>query len=157
MYGRERADVALSPEALQVLTTYEWPENVRELRVCIERAIRTVASDVIGPELLSAALRDAPAEVTEPHRDLTPTPRASRATHGTHLATNSFHGSDPSSSPAPRAWEIHSDDEVSLDLYEKKCLLRAIDSTHGDKLKAAKLLKVGKSTLYRKLKKYGIQ
>jgi transcriptional regulator of acetoin/glycerol metabolism len=35
--------------------------------------------------------------------------------------------------------------------------LRALDQTGGDKLKAAGLLKIGKSTLYRKLKRYGIK
>ena len=42
------------------------------------------------------------------------------------------------------------------ELYEKKALLRALYETGGDKLAAARLLKVGKSTLYRKLKRYGI-
>jgi two-component system response regulator HydG len=37
-----------------------------------------------------------------------------------------------------------------------KALLHALDRTGGDKLAAARLLKVGKSTLYRKLKRYGI-
>ena len=34
--------------------------------------------------------------------------------------------------------------------------MRALDNCGGDKLAAARLLKVGKSTLYRKLKRYGI-
>ena len=45
---------------------------------------------------------------------------------------------------------------MSLELYEKKALLRALEETGGDKLAAARLLGVGKSTLYRKLKRYGI-
>jgi two-component system response regulator HydG len=55
-----------------------------------------------------------------------------------------------------RPWDITDEDPISLDLYEKKALLRALDSVRGDKLAAAKLLKVGKSTLYRKLKQFGI-
>jgi transcriptional regulator of acetoin/glycerol metabolism len=35
--------------------------------------------------------------------------------------------------------------------------MRALQETGNDKLEAAKLLKVGKSTLYRKLKRYGIR
>ena len=45
---------------------------------------------------------------------------------------------------------------VSLQNYERMCLLAALDETGGDKIKAAKLLGVGKSTLYRKLKTHGI-
>lgn len=38
---------------------------------------------------------------------------------------------------------------------EKQAILAAIVQLHGDKLKAAKLLGIGKTTLYRKLKEYG--
>ena len=39
---------------------------------------------------------------------------------------------------------------------ERQAILGAIRSLHGDKLLAAKLLGIGKTTLYRKLKEYGI-
>jgi DNA-binding NtrC family response regulator len=38
---------------------------------------------------------------------------------------------------------------------EKQAILGAIDLLHGDKLEAARLLGIGKTTLYRKLKEYG--
>jgi DNA-binding NtrC family response regulator len=40
---------------------------------------------------------------------------------------------------------------------EKQAILRTIDQLRGDKLLAAKLLGIGKTTLYRKLKEYAIQ
>ena len=39
---------------------------------------------------------------------------------------------------------------------EREAILNAIGALHGDKLQAAKLLGIGKTTLYRKLKEYGI-
>ena len=51
----------------------------------------------------------------------------------------------------PRRQEI-----VPLAVQERRAILDAIRSTHGDKLTAAKLLGIGKTTLYRKLKEYGI-
>ena len=39
---------------------------------------------------------------------------------------------------------------------EKREILKAIRLFDGDKLKAAKVLGIGKTTLYRKLKEYGI-
>ena len=39
---------------------------------------------------------------------------------------------------------------------EKQNILRAIEELHGDKLQAARLLGIGKTTLYRKLKDYAI-
>ena len=38
---------------------------------------------------------------------------------------------------------------------EKQAILGAIEFLHGDKLEAARLLGIGKTTLYRKLKEYG--
>jgi DNA-binding NtrC family response regulator len=38
---------------------------------------------------------------------------------------------------------------------EKQAVMGAIETLGGDKLMAAKLLGIGKTTLYRKLKEYG--
>jgi DNA-binding NtrC family response regulator len=38
---------------------------------------------------------------------------------------------------------------------EKQAILGAIELMHGDKLGAARLLGIGKTTLYRKLQEYG--
>jgi two-component system response regulator HydG len=40
---------------------------------------------------------------------------------------------------------------------EKQTILSAIAQLNGDKLLAARLLGIGKTTLYRKLKEYGSQ
>ena len=39
---------------------------------------------------------------------------------------------------------------------EKQAIIGALKQLHGDKLLAAKMLGIGKTTLYRKLKEYGI-
>jgi DNA-binding NtrC family response regulator len=46
---------------------------------------------------------------------------------------------------------------VSIAEMEKQTILRAITELNGDKLQAARLLGIGKTTLYRKLKDYGTQ
>jgi two-component system response regulator HydG len=45
---------------------------------------------------------------------------------------------------------------VSIAEMEKHAILETIRQLKGDKLMAAKLLGIGKTTLYRKLKEYGI-
>ena len=80
---------------------------------------------------------------------------------GTHLPQDAYtqvvspssvhdpdHGSDP--------WIIDQQAPISFDHYESKVIERAISHCSGDKIAAAALLGVGKSTLYRKLKKLGI-
>jgi two-component system response regulator HydG len=46
------------------------------------------------------------------------------------------------------------DEVVSLEELERRAILRALRETSGDKLAAARLLGIGKTTLYRKLKQY---
>lgn len=46
---------------------------------------------------------------------------------------------------------------VSLEAYEKHLILSASDQCHGNMLAAARLLRVGKSTLYRKMEALGIR
>jgi two-component system response regulator HydG len=45
---------------------------------------------------------------------------------------------------------------ATLAQLERQAILGAIRALNGDKLQAAKLLGIGKTTLYRKLKEYGI-
>ena len=49
---------------------------------------------------------------------------------------------------------LESDQLVSLEEMERRAILRALRETGGDKLAAARLLGIGKTTLYRKLKQY---
>jgi DNA-binding NtrC family response regulator len=46
------------------------------------------------------------------------------------------------------------DQLITLDEMERRAILRALRETSGDKLAAARLLGIGKTTLYRKLKQY---
>jgi len=46
------------------------------------------------------------------------------------------------------------DELVPLDTLERRAIFRALRETSGDKLAAARLLGIGKTTLYRKLKQY---
>jgi two-component system response regulator HydG len=47
-----------------------------------------------------------------------------------------------------------SDELLPLDELERRAILRALREAGGDKLSAARLLGIGKTTLYRKLKQY---
>jgi two-component system response regulator AtoC len=71
-----RPDAGLSPEAMQVLLTYDYPGNVRELRNILERSLILETGSEIGvSSLLIAKSRRAPAKETvdffsaNPHAD----------------------------------------------------------------------------------------
>ena len=46
---------------------------------------------------------------------------------------------------------------LNLDAYEKSCIERALRESEGNRLVAASMLGIGKSTMYRKLKKHGLR
>jgi two-component system response regulator HydG len=46
---------------------------------------------------------------------------------------------------------------VPMAELEKQTILAALSQVNGDKMLAARLLGIGKTTLYRKLKEYGAQ
>lgn len=40
---------------------------------------------------------------------------------------------------------------------ERRAIAQALETTHGDRIRAARLLGIGKTTIYRKIKEYGLQ
>jgi two-component system response regulator HydG len=55
---------------------------------------------------------------------------------------------------APPERPVEENELVPLEIMEKRAIFRALAETGGDKLAAARLLGIGKTTLYRKLKQY---
>ena len=124
-----------SAETLRVMQEYEWPGNVRELENAIERACALSS----GPVLHMA---DLPTQLQEFRRQRQPefeTPAMGEAALDGVLTG--------------RTGAIGI---VSIAEMEKHAILGTIQQLKGDKLMAARLLGIGKTTLYRKLKEYGI-
>jgi len=53
----DRPRLSLTPEAMEVLETYDWPGNVRELQGVVERAVVLTRGKVIEPADLPASVR----------------------------------------------------------------------------------------------------
>jgi len=121
------AKFTLSDEALRTMMRYDWPGNVRELEHSVERACALSS----GPLL---QLGDLPTQLQQQGLEA-------------RRAAAAF-GEPARESGAPEVRTL-------ADL-ERQAILGAIRTLNGDKLQAAKLLGIGKTTLYRKLKEYGI-
>ena len=117
----------LSNDTLRLLLLYDWPGNVRELETVVQRACEKST----GPVLL-------PADLPSPLDQLLDTPTPAPL---------------PSGLPSSTAQDLPI---LSIASLEKRAILDTIRQLDGDKLKAARLLGIGKTTLYRKLKEYGI-
>jgi len=117
----------LSDDALRTMMHHDWPGNVRELENAVERACALSSGPVLH-------LGDLPTQLQQ----------QGLAAHRALAAVDD--GEGESEKPSVKA----------LADLEREAILSAIQTLNGDKLQAAKLLGIGKTTLYRKLKEYGI-
>jgi DNA-binding NtrC family response regulator len=127
---------SFSDDALRVMLEYDWPGNVRELETAIERACALSSGPVLHMGDLPTQLQD-----FRMQRSV----QARRVPEVDEMALDGVLGG------TERRGEI-----VSIAEMEKDAILGTIRQLKGDKLMAAKLLGIGKTTLYRKLKEYGI-
>jgi two-component system response regulator HydG len=126
-----------------VFESYSWPGNVRELESAIERGCQQALDGPLDVHHLPPALR-AHAEQAR-SAVLVPSRRRERL------------GQTASMDRLALASESGDDHPVSLKNFEKMALVKALQLTQGDKLAAARHLKIGKSTLYRKLQEHGLR
>ncbi|HET6934855.1 MAG TPA: sigma-54 dependent transcriptional regulator [Candidatus Angelobacter sp.] len=127
MSRRTGTKYVLSDDALRTMSDYAWPGNVRELENSIERACALCSGPILRLGDLPTQLQDFQLHV---HRSANASPSGQADT--------------PSAQVTPLA-----------DL-ERQAILDTLRQLNGDKLTAARLLGIGKTTLYRKLKEYGI-
>lgn len=118
----------ISKDALRALISYSWPGNVRELENAIERAViiatgRQIELDDL-PEPISNAAAAADSHVRQE--------RARASSEGRSIGL---------------AIEL----PATMDEIERQVIDATLDYTEGDKSRAARLLNIGRKTLYRKL------
>jgi two-component system response regulator HydG len=143
--GRENGvEYTLSDEALRMMVEYSWPGNVRELEHAIQRAATVSSGPLLQLGDLSTQLVDFALQM---RRTIHPAGRAPNP-RGEAGAANRNPGDG-----FPGAFSV---EIVPLAVQEKLAILRTLTTLKGDKLMAAKVLGIGKTTLYRKLKEYGI-
>lgn len=123
-----------SPEAIQALTHYSYPGNVRELQNIIERAAVLSRRPTIGTE-------DLPPQVIDPS--------GNRDALTSRVGPASASENDGPWVPVPL--------EEALREPEKRILLRALEANHWNRQRTADQLQINRTTLYKKLKSYGIE
>jgi transcriptional regulator with PAS, ATPase and Fis domain len=124
---RDGRSLEFSPEVARLLERYDYPGNVRELENAIEHAVALAEGPVIRAE-------DLPAAITAPR--LLP----------------AMHDAPPPRNPGPPADR----DEWSLADVERDHIQRVLSRHHGNSTAAARQLGISRTTLWRKLKEYGI-
>lgn len=119
--------INISDQAMEVLRLYPWPGNVRELRHVIERAcVLCKGKTLLKEHFADEIIMFQSVEKTTP-----------AITHS---------GNSDTSVAQNQSYETF--------ISEEDQIIEVLRATGGNKSKAAKLLGIDRSTLYRKMKKY---
>jgi len=129
--------IGVERAVLNALTSCPWPGNVRELAHAIESAVILADSDVVR-------IPDLPEHIVD-GKDAILLPSEQR---------------DEIERVVPRAYSPKSSSQETwpflLDEVIKRTLVRSLEETDGNRRRAADLLGVSRSTLYRMLVRYGL-
>ncbi len=123
----------ISREMMETFLHYDWPGNVRELKHCIERLSAMQSEGVLQMADLPSALQYY---------------RASDSLQAlSEAAVCEF---------APEARLAPKSPVISIPESERQTISLALAATKGERGAAAKRLGIGRTTLYRKMKEYGL-
>jgi DNA-binding NtrC family response regulator len=123
-----------SPEVLAMLQSYDWPGNVRELKHSVDRMAALQSEGALQLCDLPSALQH-------------------------HLAASELQSLSAAveTTTAEEFLMAPKSPVISIPQSEKQTISRALASTRGTRTETARLLGIGRTTLYRKMREYGIE
>jgi DNA-binding NtrC family response regulator len=121
----------MSPAAIEALTAFDWSGNVRQLRNCLERAVLLCDNELITP-------RELPPEIAF-------------RTESTSYSM-SYGAQRPES-----VGTFHNASPTNLRDVERQQIIGALEKTGWHRGRTAELLGISPSTLYRRLREYGLE
>lgn len=141
-YGRGQRVAA---DTMDLLSSYDWPGNVRELENCIKHLVMSNSGPLVHDADLPSTLQNFQAQQRL---------KAMAAAAGGNFPSLVL---VPPKAQRPAAAPSLSQDAAPitpLAELEQREIVRALEYTRGDKVMAAALLGIGRTTLYRKLSRY---
>ena len=123
------------PEIMRTFEAYDWPGNVRELKHCVERMIALRSEGALRAADMPSALQN-----FGRGNDL-------------HTLAQSVEDSGPlpEFTPSPSPHPV-----ISIPDSERQAISAALLATNGERARTAKLLKISRTTLYRRMKEYNL-
>ena len=118
------------PDVLSLFESYDWPGNVRELKHCVERILAVRSEGALRASDMPSALQ-----------------YHARSADIQALAESV----DP---PVAHFSPVKSPPVVSIPDSERQAISAALAATNGERAKTARLLKISRTTLYRRMKEY---
>ena len=153
----------ITPDALDMLRRYPWPGNVRQLENAVFRAVVLADQPTLGidefPQIAAhvdgfeAALPPAPPPRSESPVIDGPAVIGGEAAMPATVAVTSGNGRDELGIPAlDDSGNVRALEEIEADMIRL-----AISRYHGHMTEIAKKLGIGRSTLYRKMREFGLE
>ena len=121
---------------MEILRAYDWPGNVRELKHCVERMSAVHSEGALQMADMPSAIQN------------------HWVSQGLGMLMDAIEVADDS--PLPVAHVSPISPVISIDQSERHTIERALEATGGERGRAAQLLGIGRTTLYRKMKQYGL-
>jgi transcriptional regulator with PAS, ATPase and Fis domain len=140
---------AISNDLREMLMNYDWPGNVRELENCVQHMVALNSGPVLHPADAPSSLLNAVIERSAGSHSVTPLSRAAQSGRDSDSTGSAAYPSGPMAGIGSAV--------IPLSEMERNAIVNALDYTKGDRMMAAHLLGIGRTTLYRKLKEYNIK
>lgn len=144
----------LGEDALQILASYDFPGNVRELENILERTLTLCQDAVIGADSLQLAPFNGPDSLTEPPPSVTGSASGYTEMAGTSLVVPSVATAIPAEavSQAGNEWSL----QDYLDRLEKESITSALEKTRYNRTAAAKLLGITVRSMRYRMERLGL-
>jgi two-component system, NtrC family, response regulator AtoC len=147
LFGKQISQI--SRRAIIALENYDWPGNVREFAHAIESAAMLCGGNHIDlsslPDYLSRSLGPDVARKIETAPDI-----------ALERPTSKPDDLLPTADAPVKEENIEIQTPLLLDEVIKRTLVRSLEETEGNRRRAADLLGISRSTLYRMLTRYGL-
>lgn len=135
----------ISPAALELLTNYPWPGNIRELQSVVRNAILHTTGTVIVPDFLPAEVRQSGAQNA---KDL-----AATAAESTDGLPDSELGQFIDRRLKQGSTDLYAE---SLEVMERFLLTRVLKETQGNQSRAAEILGITRGKVRDRIASFGI-
>lgn len=154
--GSRQAIHGFDVRAMQLMQSYTWPGNVRELENCVERASVLCRGNWITPEDLAPAVLAPPKLIDGSNSSDGSAGSGNSASGG---GVGSLAGASASSGGAVLDKQAMLAGKTLADALaapERQIIVAALQANKGNRQLTAKQLGINRTTLYKKMRKYGL-
>jgi sigma-54 specific flagellar transcriptional regulator A len=135
----------LSNDVIELLKDYSWPGNVRELENIMQRCLLIAKGGLVLPEDLPPRLRArGPDDAIPDEAPAEPPPEREREAR-------------PQSASVETPRRSHRLETLDLQELERRAIQQALEEAGGNLSQVVRLLGIGRTTLYRKLKSHRLR